>query len=122
MNGRVLSFGLDASICDFMASVLNLGEKKVLNGTQNGFHCLEGQRVSVAKGKMMMITHVDLPSRFSNSMDEGGRNCIEENIMENINGFPPPIPYLPGVLWPYLWNSAVPSPAFCPLSGDDLLL
>ncbi|KAL8141923.1 hypothetical protein V2J09_014955 [Rumex salicifolius] len=35
MNGTVLSFGADSPLCDSMASMMNLGEKKVLNGTRN---------------------------------------------------------------------------------------
>ncbi|GMJ00006.1 cycling DOF factor 3 [Hibiscus trionum] len=114
-NGRVLSFGLDAPICDSMASVLNLGEKKVVNGTRNGFHGLEGQRVSVANRRENGDDCSSGSSiTVSNSMDEGGRNCIQENMMGNINGFPSQIPCLHGVPWPYPWNSVVPPPAFCP--------
>ncbi|OMO79313.1 Zinc finger, Dof-type [Corchorus capsularis] len=114
-NGRVLSFGIDAPICDSMASVLKLGDRKVVNGTRNGYHSLEEQKLSVpcrdengddsASGSSMAV---------SNSMEEGGRNCIQQTMMGNINGFPSPIPCLPGVPWPYPWNSAVPPPAFCP--------
>ncbi|MFQ6663431.1 hypothetical protein Gotur_030973 [Gossypium turneri] len=114
-NGRVLSFGLDAPICDSMASVLNLGEKKVLNGARNGFHGLEEQRVSIPNRRENGDDCSSGSSiTVSNSMEEGGRSCIQENRMGNINGFPSPIPCLPGVPWPYPWNSAVPPPAFCP--------
>ncbi|KAE8736250.1 expansin-A15-like isoform X1 [Hibiscus syriacus] len=113
-NGRVLSFGLDAPICDSMDSVLNLGEKKVLNGTRNGFHGLEEQRVSVANRRENGDDCSSGSSiTVSNSM-EGGRNCIQENMVGNINGFPSQVPCLPGVSWHYPWNSAVPPPAFCP--------
>ncbi|XP_022728001.1 cyclic dof factor 3-like [Durio zibethinus] len=114
-NGRVLSFGLDAPICDSMASVLNLGEKKVLNGTRNGFHGLEEQKISVpCRGENGDDCSSGSSTSVSNSMEEGGRSCIQETLIGNINGFPSPIPCLPGVPWPYPWNSAVPPPAFCP--------
>ncbi|KAB2600321.1 cyclic dof factor 3-like [Pyrus ussuriensis x Pyrus communis] len=45
-NGRVLSFGVDAPICDSMASSLNPADKKVPNGTQNGLHKSEEQNVN----------------------------------------------------------------------------
>ncbi|XWS60528.1 hypothetical protein CRYUN_Cryun07bG0043600 [Craigia yunnanensis] len=114
-NGRVLSFGLDAPICDSMASVLNIGEKKVLNGTRHGFHGLEEQKNSVpCIGEKGDDCSSGSSITVSNSMEEGGRSCIQETMMGNINGFPSPIPCLPGVPWPYPWNSAVPPPAFCP--------
>ncbi|XVE56915.1 hypothetical protein DITRI_Ditri04bG0049200 [Diplodiscus trichospermus] len=114
-NGRVLSFGLDAPICDSMASVLNIGEKRVLNGTGNGFHVLEEQKISVpCRGENGDDCSSGSSTTVSNSMDEGGGNCVQETIMGNINGFPSPIPCLPGVPWPYPWNSAMPPPAFCP--------
>ncbi|OMO69999.1 Zinc finger, Dof-type [Corchorus capsularis] len=117
-NGRVLSFGVDAPICDSMASVLNLGERKVFNGTRNGFHCLEEQKSSVPCREENGDDCTGGTSiTVSSSMDEGSRSCIQETMMGNINGFPSPIPCLPGVPWPYPWNSAVPPPAFCPSAG-----
>ena len=114
-NGRVLSFGLDAPICDSMASVLNLAEKKVLNGTQNGFHSLEEQKISVPyRGENGDDCSSGSSITVSNSMEEGGRSCIQETMMGNINGFPSQVPCLSGVPWPYPWNSAVPPPAFYP--------
>ncbi|KAE8716038.1 expansin-A15-like isoform X1 [Hibiscus syriacus] len=114
-NGRVLSFGLDAPICDSMDSVLIVGEKKVVNGTRDGFHGFEEQRVSVANRRENGDDCSSGSSiTVSNSMEEGRRNCIQENMTVNINGFPSPVPCLPGVPWPYPWNSVVPPPAFCP--------
>ncbi|GLT43568.1 hypothetical protein SLA2020_175070 [Shorea laevis] len=115
-NGKVLSFGLDSPICDSMASVLNLGVKKVLNGTRNGFHSLEEQRIPILStaGENGDDCSSASSVTVSNSMEEGGRNCMPEPVLGNINGFPSPIPCLPGVPWPYPWNSAVPQPAFCP--------
>lgn len=115
-NGRVLSFGLDAPICDSMASVLNLAEKKVLNGTQNGFHGFQEQEIPVPcrGGENGDDCSSGSSITVSNPMEEVGRNGMQEPLMRSINGFPSPIPCLPGVPWPYPWNASVPPPAFCP--------
>ncbi|KAJ4712944.1 cyclic dof factor 3-like [Melia azedarach] len=112
-NGRVLSFGVDAPICDSMASVLNLAEKKVLNGTRNGF---KEQEVPVPfrGGENGDDCSSTSSITVSNPGEERSRNCIQEPLMRNVNGFPSPVPCLPGVPWPYPWNTAVPPPAFCP--------
>uniref|UniRef100_A0A2P2QLS8 Uncharacterized protein MANES_14G079000 n=1 Tax=Rhizophora mucronata TaxID=61149 RepID=A0A2P2QLS8_RHIMU len=116
-NGRVLSFGLDVPICDSMAPVLNHADKKVLNGTRNGFHGLEEQRTAVScKGGEK--NGDDCSSRssvtVSNSFAEGGKASPKEPSVQNINGFTPPISYLPDAPWPYQWNSAFPPAPFCP--------
>ncbi|GAV70141.1 zf-Dof domain-containing protein [Cephalotus follicularis] len=113
-NGRVLSFGLDAPICDSMASALDLVERNVVNGNQNGIHVTKEQGIPVPYRGGETGDDCSSSSTVSNSQDEGGRNCIQEPLIRNINGFPSPIPCLPGVPWPYSWNSAVPPPAFCP--------
>ena len=116
-NGRVLSFGLDAPICDSIASVLNLADNKVLNGARNEFHKVEERvfHVTPCKGRE---NRDDCSSgslvTISNSIDEAGRNCPSEPHMQTINGFSSHIPCLPGVPWPYPWNSAVPLQAFVP--------
>ncbi|XP_062169102.1 cyclic dof factor 3 isoform X2 [Alnus glutinosa] len=114
-NGRVLSFGLDAPICDSMASVLSLADKKVLNGARNGFHSFEDQRIPVPGKGGENVEDCSSGSSIivSNSM-ERGKHCPQEPFAQSINGFPPQIPCLPGVPWPYPWNSAVPPPALCP--------
>ncbi|OMO69995.1 Zinc finger, Dof-type [Corchorus capsularis] len=117
-NGRVLSFGVDSPICDSMASILKLGDRKVVNGTRNGFHCLDQEQKVMVPCRDENGDDCTSGSSItvSNSKEENGRNCIQETMMgNNINGFPSPIPCLPGVPWPYPWNSAVaPPPAFCP--------
>ncbi|XP_028753672.1 cyclic dof factor 3 [Neltuma alba] len=105
-NGRVLSFGLDAPICDSMASVLNLAEKKVLNGVRNGFHSKGAETGGDDCSSASSIT-------VSNSMEESGKSVSQESLLRT-NGFSPPIPCLPGVPWPYPWNTPVPSPPICP--------
>ncbi|XP_044476229.1 cyclic dof factor 3-like [Mangifera indica] len=114
-NGRVLSFGIDAPICDSMASVLNLAEKKVLNGTRNGVHTLEEQEIPVPHkgGENGDDCSSGSSITVSKPAVEGVRNCVQEPLMQNINGFPSPIPCIAGVPWPYPWNAAVPPPAFC---------
>ncbi|KAJ4841034.1 hypothetical protein Tsubulata_009370 [Turnera subulata] len=115
-DGRVLSFGLDAPICDSMASVLNLVDKKVLNGTRNGFRNFEEQRIPVPckGGENVNDCSSGSSVTVANSMEEGARNGLQEGFSQNMNGFAPPIPCLPGVPWPYPWNSALPPPGFCP--------
>ncbi|KAK4568202.1 hypothetical protein RGQ29_003829 [Quercus rubra] len=115
-NGRVLSFGIDAPICDSMASVLNLADNKVLNGTRNGLHSFEEQRIPVPgkRGENGDDSTSGSTITVSNSMEEGGKQFPREPFAQSINGFPHQIPCLPGVPWPYPWNSAVPPPAFCP--------
>ncbi|XP_050376775.1 cyclic dof factor 3 [Argentina anserina] len=93
-NGRVLSFGVDAPACDSMASVLHL-DKKVLNGTnRNGFHKSE---------------ELVFPA-LCKSRENGNDITALKPQIPNTNGFSPHIPCLPGVPWPYQWNSAVPPP------------
>ncbi|KAJ8753282.1 hypothetical protein K2173_019681 [Erythroxylum novogranatense] len=115
-NGRVLSFSLDTPICDSMASVLHLTDKKALNGTQNGLYGLEEQRIAVScKGRENGDDCSSGSSvTVSNTIEEGGRTCHQEPFAHNTNNFTSPIPCLPGVPWPYPWNSALPQPAFYP--------
>ncbi|XP_061346587.1 cyclic dof factor 3-like [Gastrolobium bilobum] len=114
-NGRVLSFGLDAPICDTMASVLNLGEKKVLNGTRNGLHGFEDQRFPVPckSGENGDDCSNASSITVSCSMGESNKSTFHEPLLQN-NGFLPQLPCIPSVPWPYTWNSPVPSPALCP--------
>lgn len=112
-NGTVLSFGLDAHapICDSMASVLNLGEKKkALNGTRNGYHHgLEDQRLK-KNGDDHCSSGASSNITVSSSMPQP--------VLQN-NGFLPQLPPcipppLPSVPWPYTWNSPIPPHALCP--------
>ncbi|XP_027334746.1 cyclic dof factor 3-like [Abrus precatorius] len=116
-NGRVLSFGLDPPICDSMASVLNLAEKKVLNATRNGFHTAEDQRVH-KNGENNGDDCSSVSSiTVSNSIEESGKNGSQESLLQNNNNnnFAPHVSCISSVPWPYPWNSAVPSPpAMCP--------
>ncbi|TKY55082.1 Cyclic dof factor 3 [Spatholobus suberectus] len=120
-NGRVLSFGLDAPICDSMASVLNLEEKKALNGTRNGFHHgFEDHRLPVpcksgGKGDDSSATS---SITVSSSMAESSKSTFQQPVLQN-HGFLPQLPCIPGVPWPYTWNSPIRSPALCP-SGFPL--
>lgn len=118
-NGRVLSFGIDhPQICDSMASVLNLGEKKALKGTRNGVHhsteetkvpltCKSGVENGDDCSNISSIT-------VSNSMEETGKNTSKESLQQPSNGFLPQVPCISSVPWPYPWSSGVPSAALCP--------
>ncbi|CBI15214.3 unnamed protein product, partial [Vitis vinifera] len=48
----------------------------------------------------------------SNSSEEGSKYGLHE-AKRNSHGVPSRIPCIPGIPWPYPWNSAVPPP-FCP--------
>ncbi|XP_027330072.1 cyclic dof factor 3-like [Abrus precatorius] len=115
-NGRdrVLSFGLDAPICDSMASVLNLGEKRALNDTRNDFrhHGLEDQRLSIPckSGENGDDCSTTSSITVSGSVVENSKSTLQQPMLQN-HGFLPQLPCLP---WPYTWNSPVPSSALCP--------
>ncbi|XP_022134567.1 cyclic dof factor 3-like [Momordica charantia] len=115
-NGRVLNFSINAPACESMATVLNPAEIKVLNGTRNEFHRLEDQVIKAPckDGETGDDCSSASSVTMSSSMEEGARRCPQEPQMQNINGFPPQIPYLPGVPWPCSWNAPIPPPAFCP--------
>ncbi|KAG5027979.1 hypothetical protein AAZX31_05G025200 [Glycine max] len=124
-NGRVLSFGLDAHapICDSMASVNNLGEKKPLNCTRNGFHHgFEDQRlppVPCKSGENGDDSSTTSSITVSSSKGENNKNTFQQQSVPQNHGFLPQLPCIPGVSWPYTWNSPVPPPAMCP-SGFPL--
>ncbi|CAJ1975295.1 unnamed protein product [Sphenostylis stenocarpa] len=105
-NGRVLSFGLDPPICDSMASVLNLTEKK----TRNGFHTIEDQRNK--------DDDCSSASSITVSNEESGKSTSQESLVPNNNGFinhHHHVPCISTVPWAYPWTSGVPSaPALCP--------
>ncbi|KAK7265805.1 hypothetical protein RJT34_33428 [Clitoria ternatea] len=120
-NGRVLSFGLDAPICDSMQSVLNLGEKKPLNGTRNGFHRgFEDQKLPIPckSGENGDDGSTTSSITVSCSIGEGSKSTVQQPVLQN-NSFLPQLPCIPSVPWPYTWNSPVPSQALCP-SGIPL--
>lgn len=119
-NGTILTFGSDTPLCESMASVLSLAEKKMRNSSANGFHNPEEQRVPVSCGGE---SGDDTSNRScvtaSSSTEEGRRVGPQDPMMQNMNGFPPQMPYYAGGPWPYpwnstQWNSGVPPPSFCP--------
>ncbi|KAK7388929.1 hypothetical protein VNO78_23757 [Psophocarpus tetragonolobus] len=121
-NGTVLSFGSDshAPICDSVASVMNLGERKALNGTRNGFHHgFEGQRLPVPCKSGENGDDSSTTSSITVSMGENNKNTFQQQAVPHNHGFLPQLPCIPGVPWPYTWNSAIPPPALCP-SGFPL--
>ncbi|RVW12051.1 Cyclic dof factor 3 [Vitis vinifera] len=112
-NGTVLTFGSDAPFCDSMTSVLNLEEKKMPNGARNGFHTHEEQGIPVSfRVQENGDDHSSASSiTVSNSSEEGSKYGLHE-AKRNSHGVPSRIPCIPGIPWPYPWNSAVPPP-FC---------
>lgn len=114
-NGTVLSFGSDSPLCDSVASVLNLAEKKSPNGSQNGFYKLDhGISVSLKGTENGDDCSSGSSVTTSNSMVDGAKNGLQEPVMQQINGFPSPVSCLPGVPWAFPWSSTVPFPAICP--------
>lgn len=112
-NGTVLTFGSENPLCESMVSVLNIADhnnKKVLNGTTrnglNGFHHgITDGGDDRSSGSTVTTT---------SSMEDGlkkGPHGPQEPIKQNLNGFPNQIPCFQ---WPYMWNSAIPVPPFCP--------
>nr|BAH58100.1 Dof zinc finger protein [Ipomoea batatas] len=112
-NGTVLSFGPESPLCESMASLLNLADKKVPNGMRNGFYKHE-QGNSPNKVGENGDDCSSVSSVTTTSSAAGGKYPPQEAVMPNINGFPTPVPCLPGVPWPFPWNAAVPLPAICP--------
>ncbi|KAG8388693.1 hypothetical protein BUALT_Bualt02G0151900 [Buddleja alternifolia] len=92
-NGTVLSFGPDSQLCESISSALNIADKRVL---KNGCH----ENVDDTCNGSSTTT--------SNSMLDGGKNVPQEPVMQNLNGFPYPVPCIPGVPWTF------PVPAICP--------
>lgn len=116
-NGTVLTFGSDAPLCDSMTSVLNLEEKKMPNGIRNGFHPREEPGIPVTfRVQENGDDHSSVSSiTVSNSSEEGSKYGLHEP-KRNSHGVPSQIPCIPGIPWPYPWNSAMPPPPppFCP--------
>ncbi|KAJ4961495.1 hypothetical protein NE237_021405 [Protea cynaroides] len=121
-NGTVLTFGSDAPLCESMASVLNLAEKTMRNGTRNGFQKAEEQKISVSCG--WGENGDDLSNGCSvtaSNSTECGKGGLQDSVMQNCHGFPPQIPCFPGAPapWSYPWNptqwrpAVPPPPAFC---------
>ncbi|KAH6781606.1 hypothetical protein C2S52_001638 [Perilla frutescens var. hirtella] len=100
-NGTVLSFGPDSSLCESMASAMNLSDKRAPNGVRNG-----ESRDDCSMGSSLTT---------SNSVPEGGKNGPQPPVIPNMNGVPYHIPCIPGVAWPIPWNPAMPLPAICPV-------
>ncbi|XP_022948357.1 cyclic dof factor 1-like [Cucurbita moschata] len=97
-NGRVLSFNMESQNSEPMVgSVLNLAENRVLS---NGVKKFE------EKGSEVCDKSSNLSSMAVQSSSE--------SHTQKINGFPSQISCLSGVPWPFVWNSSVPPPAFCP--------
>ncbi|KAI3463967.1 hypothetical protein Pfo_020630 [Paulownia fortunei] len=114
-NGTVLSFGPDSPLCESMASALNLADKRIPNGVNNGYYKNDhGGSVSCRNGENGDDCSIGSSFAMSKSVPDGGKNGPQQPMLHNMNGFPYPVPCIPGVPWPFPWNSAVPLPAICP--------
>lgn len=113
-NGTVLTFGPENPLCESMAPVLNIADKKVLNGTstttvRNGFHnidhvvCRSRENGDDRSSGSTVTT--------TSSMDDKAKAGPQGQIKHNLNGF---TNQMPCYQWPYMWNPAVPVPPFCP--------
>ncbi|XP_057516158.1 cyclic dof factor 3 isoform X1 [Amaranthus tricolor] len=98
-NGTVLTFGPDNSFCELISPVLNVGDKKVLNG-RNGYQNID-QVDDRSSGSTVTTT----------SVDDKAKAGVQGQIKHNMNGFSNQMPCFQ---WPYMWNPAVPLPPFCP--------
>ncbi|CAI9112137.1 OLC1v1012527C1 [Oldenlandia corymbosa var. corymbosa] len=116
-NGTVLSFGSGSPICDSMNSLQHLSEKKAPIASQNGFHRHDPIPISSVSCKRAENGD-DCSSgssvTTSKSAVEGARTGLQEPVMQQINGYASPVPCIPGVPWPFPWNSAVPLPGIYP--------
>ncbi|XP_047943329.1 cyclic dof factor 1-like [Salvia hispanica] len=97
-NSSVLSFSPDATLCESMASVVNLSDKRAPDEITND------------KNDRSMRSSVTI----SSSVPQVVKNGLPQLVVPNLNGAPFPIPYVPGVAWPIPWNPALPFPAICP--------
>ncbi|XP_022867395.1 cyclic dof factor 1-like [Olea europaea var. sylvestris] len=114
-NGTVLSFGPDSQIRESMASVPSLADVEVPNGIRHGYY--KSDQVAPISYKIVENgddRHSGSSITTSNSSVEGGKNGSVKPVIQNNNGFPYPVPCLPGVPWPVPWGSAVPVPTICP--------
>ncbi|KAL2322021.1 hypothetical protein Fmac_026400 [Flemingia macrophylla] len=107
-KGEVLSFGVDAPVCDSMASSLNLGERSALSGTRNGFqHGFQDQVPSKEKGD---DSSTSSSVAVSSSMGENNNSTFQQQPLLQNYGFHPQLPCISGFSWPYGY-SPVSSPA-----------
>ncbi|KAL6009120.1 hypothetical protein ACLOJK_022347 [Asimina triloba] len=106
-NGTVLTFGMDAPLCESMASVLNLADKSMrIFHHMNGFHGAEDQRMAVSLG-------AENGEELSSGSSVTASTCSDKNTgnqpdpaVRNGQVFPPQMPFFGGAPWPYPWNSA----------------
>ncbi|XP_058083289.1 cyclic dof factor 2-like [Magnolia sinica] len=105
-NGTFLSFGLDAPLCESMASVLNLADKSMQNCHGNGFHRSEEQRIPVSRGAENGEEQSSGSSVTALKSTDRNHANLQEPAAQNGQGFPPQIPFFGGAPWTYPWNSA----------------
>lgn len=107
-NGEaVLTFGSDSSpLCNSMASGLSLAEKTQPKAL---FH---------APKQSIFVREDSNGDDRTSSEKRGNFGSYEESIDKNCQVFPPQFPFQgsSSIPWPYPWNPAMPSPAFCQLN------
>lgn len=70
--------------------------------------------VSCKRGESMDDNSVESSITTSSSVPKQDENRPQLMVMPNLNGAPYPVPCVPGMAWPFPWNSVVPVPAICP--------
>ncbi|XP_031281776.1 cyclic dof factor 1-like [Pistacia vera] len=116
-NGTVLNFGSDSPLCESVASVLSISDKRQ-NCVQNGFNNRPEQRIHVSHGGRDNGEDRSSGSSTtaSHSSEKGGNFGSQEARTKNYQCFTPQLPYFPGPPWPYPWNSPMPPPTLYPSS------
>ncbi|XP_010266732.1 PREDICTED: cyclic dof factor 3-like [Nelumbo nucifera] len=97
-NGTVLKFGLDAPVCESMATVLNLVDQK--RKADIGSAACEENGVEPPSVSSMAA------SCQENELPENVPKMEQTNILGSVNGFtsPHPLPYYPVPPWTCPWN------------------
>ncbi|KAJ9187473.1 hypothetical protein P3X46_002928 [Hevea brasiliensis] len=111
-NGStVLSFGSDSPLYESVASILNLPEKKQ-NNVRNAYHRPEQRILISCGGAGDRLSGSSVTASISSK--KGGNCGSKEVATNNHQGFPPQVPFFPGLPWSYPWSSPMPPSAFSP--------
>ena len=115
-NGTVLNFGSDGPLCESIASVLNLADKRQ-NCQLTGLHKHEQRILASCGGGENGDDHSSIT--VTNSAEKGNIAGLLEPVGKNFQGFHPHMPCFLGASWSYPWNpsqwsSTIPPPPFCP--------
>ncbi|XP_058078473.1 cyclic dof factor 2-like [Magnolia sinica] len=100
-NGKVLKFGKDTPLCESMATVLNLGNRKA-----------KVEVGPVASGEngdeSSCVSSVTASACLENQLPENVVQMEQGGVLGSCNGLPPlhRLPCYPGPPWAYPWNPA----------------